>query len=107
MNVTQPRTFGHKSTKRLLLAPSNDGCRKTYLFDFKKYYLPTYLIFRKNKYYLLRAFRKHRHIYHVSMFYSLFIELIEKYQISTSNLLDLWDFLITNKCNVKQAVLQF
>ena len=40
-------------------------------------------------------------------FITLFIELIEKYQISTSNLLDLWDFLITNKCNVKQAVLQF
>ena len=64
--------LGTKVPKRLLLAPSNGGCRKTYLFDFKKkYYLPIWFL-EKNKYYLLRAFRKHRHIYHVSMFYYTF-----------------------------------
>ena len=89
MNVTQQRTFGHKSTKRLLLAPSNDGRRKTYLFDFKKVLL-TYLIFRKKistTYYVLS---ENTDTYTMARcFITLFIELIEKYQISTSNLLDL------------------
>ena len=81
MNVTQQRTFGHKSTKRLLLAPSNDGRRKTYLFDFKKVLL-TYLILEKisTTYYVLSE---------NTDTITLFIELIGKYQISTSNLLDL------------------
>ena len=88
MNVTQQRTFGHKSTKRLLLAPSNDGRRKTYLFDFKKVLL-TYLILEKisTTYYVLS---ENTDTYTMSRcFITLFIELIEKYQISTSNLLDL------------------
>ena len=88
MNVTQQRTFGHKSTKRLLLAPSNDGCRKTYLFDFKKVLL-TYLILEKisTTYYVLS---ENTDTYTMARcFITLFIELIEKYQISTSNLLDL------------------
>ena len=82
------------------------GAEKHTYLTLKKYYLPIWFLEKiSTTYYVLS---ENTDTYTMSRcFITLFIELIEKYQISTSNLLDLWDFLITNKFNVKQAVLQF